>query len=161
MPLAAAFVLVAATGCGTVRHNLDLQEGYMPKARSPVEVGEISNETGKDFGYAIEDLLRDALARALSDEELLRSGSKELSLMTNCRILTYEEGNAVKRWLFPGWGPTVLSVRCDLLDSGRVVGSLAALRTVDFGGMYTLGAGGMVFSQVARDIARDIKDVIP
>ncbi len=161
MLLPAAFVLVAAAGCGTVRHNLDLQKNYVPHAGSEVGVGEVSNETGRDFGYAIEDIMRDALVRAFQDRGLWPSDPKLPRMKTNCRILTYEEGNAVKRWLFPGWGPTVLSVRCYLLDSGLVVGSLAALRTVDYGGMLTLGAEGMVFSQVARDVADDIKAAIP
>lgn len=80
--------------------------------------------------------------------------------MTNCRILGYEKGDAFKRWLMPGWGSTVLTVQCDLLDSGSKVGNLEAERTVDAGGAYTVGAWEKVFKQVALDVVLVIEEKI-
>ncbi len=60
----------------------------------------------------------------------------------------------------PGWGSTVLSIQCDLLDTDRKVGTLDAKRTVDAGGGYTIGAWKNVFRQLALDVVQDMKDKI-
>lgn len=153
-------LLVAASGCGTVYHTLKFEDDYKPKAETAIEVGSVSNETGKTFDIAIESMLKEALIQAFSDESLLRTDNRNLSLTTNCRIIEYEKGNAFKRWLVPGWGSTVLTIECDLLDSNSKVGTLIAKRTVDGGGGYSVGAWEKVFQQLAGDVVQDVKEKI-
>ena len=153
-------LLVVASGCGTIQHKLVLEKDYQPKPDAKVTVGKVSNDIGKTYDIAIEDMLKKALVDALSDEELLCTDPQKCSLMTNCRILAYEKGDAFKRWLMPGWGSTVLSIQCDLLDSDCKVGIIEAKRTVDAGGGYTVGAWEHVFNHIAFDVVQDIKEKI-
>jgi hypothetical protein len=151
-------VLVLGTAaCGTAHHTLVLENDYAPKAIAKIEVGTISNDTGKTFDIQIEAMLKEALVKAFLDEGL--AGAAEgTDLVTNCQILDYEKGDAFKRWLWPGWGSTVLTIRCKLLDSDRNIGTIDARRTVDAGGAYTAGAWEKVFSHVASDVAQDIRE---
>lgn len=158
--VSAVVLLAVASGCGTVHHTLVLEKDYQPKADAKVEVGKVSNETGKTYDFAIEDRFKESLVDALRKEELLRTDPLKPGLMTNCRIIGYEKGDAFKRWLMPGWGSTVLTVQCDLLDSGSKVGALEAERTVDAGGGYTVGAWEKVFKQVALDVVLLIEEKI-
>ncbi len=151
-----AAVLIGAAGCGTVQHNLILQNDYAPKDGTKIEVGTVSNDTGRTFDIRIEDMLRDALIKTFQEEGLTGTGDAA-RLQTNCRILTYEKGDAFKRWLLPGWGSTVLTIQCDLLDANKNVGTIDAKRTVDAGGAYTAGAWEKIFAHVASDVAEDIK----
>ena len=155
--LLAGVLVVAATGCGTVQHNLMLQNDYVPKAGSKIEVGLVSNETGTIFDIPIETMFKDALVSALQEQGMSGPGAP-LDLVTNCRIVSYQKGDAFKRWLMPGVGSTELDVRCVLLDSGKSVGDIAAKRTVDGGGAYTIGAWEKIFAHVASDVAEDIRE---
>ncbi len=153
----AAVLMIAASGCGTVQHNLDLQQDYLPKSGAKVEVGNVLNKTGQTFDVPVEDMLKKALVDAFLEANLAGSGSEASNLMTNCRIVNYEKGDAFKRWLMPGWGATELTIQCDLLDAGSVVGTINAMRTVTAGGGYTIGAWEKVFAHIASDVAEDIK----
>jgi len=73
-------------------------------------------------------------------------------------IIEYRKGDAFKRWLWPGYGSTVLVVEATLLDAeGNVDATAQANRSVDAGGGYTVGAWESVFDDVARDLVSDLK----
>ncbi len=78
-----------------------------------------------------------------------------------CKIVEYDEGNAFKRWLLPGWGATVLSIQCDMKKGGQLVGSNDARRTVSAGGGYTIGAWRTIFENLAEDVVEDLRSKIP
>jgi hypothetical protein len=83
-------------------------------------------------------------------------------LILAAQILDYERGDAFKRWLLPGYGSTVLSVRGELTDTadGRLVGSFEARRTVSIGGAYSAGAWRTIFGKVAADVADDLEEAV-
>lgn len=154
MILALAAVL---HGCGSVKHRLDLSEGYAPPQEARVAIGQIRNQSGKDFGEIDPvGLLRDSLAEALRKENLLWSGSGP-KITIDADIIEYEPGSAFKRWLLPGWGSTVLTVRAALRDGERIVGTAESRRTISIGGGYSIGAWRTIFSDVAEDLAGDLK----
>jgi hypothetical protein len=73
-------------------------------------------------------------------------------------IIEYRKGDAFKRWLWPGYGSTVLVVEATLLDvEGNVDASAQANRSVDAGGGYTTGAWEKIFKNVAADLVSDLK----
>jgi hypothetical protein len=86
-------------------------------------------------------------------------GSTGDHLIINTKIVEYDEGDAFKRWLLPGWGSTVLSLHCELKDSqsGSIVGNADARRTVSFGGAYTIGAWKTIFASVAKDVVNALR----
>ena len=158
--LVAASLLSVFSGCGSVQHSVDFQKDYMPKIGMKIEVGPAMNETGQKFDVEIEEMLATALVERLQDEELLCTGKEGSKLVTNCIIREYKKGDAFKRWVMPGWGSTVLTVQCDLMDGNIGVGIVNARRTVDAGGAYTVGAWANVFKRIAEDIVGDLRDRI-
>jgi hypothetical protein len=150
-------VVFVASGCGSSHHNIAMQNDYVMKPSSKVEVGKVINTTGEQFDVNVEQMLSDALVKKLGEEHLLYASNAGQKVSTNCKILTYEKGNAFKRWLMPGWGATSLSIQCDLFDSNKVVGSLNAMKSVTAGGAYTVGAWEKVFADIADDVVEDIK----
>jgi hypothetical protein len=152
---------LAASGCGAVSHQAQFEASYAPKADTRIEVGPVTNETGKTFDVDIPKMFTDALTEQLTDDQLLwGGGSQDVShLVITTKIIDYDEGNAFKRWMLPGWGSTVLSMHCELKDStsGKLVGSVDARRTVSFGGGYTIGAWRTIFASVAKDVVGELR----
>ena len=155
-------LVMAASGCatGAVRHTINLESGFVPKLDTRIELATVANETGQTSGIDIAQRFTDALSEALMQEQLLGSGnSGGEQLIITSKIVEYKKGNAFKRWLLPGWGSTVLSVYCELKegDTGNVVGTLEARRTVSIGGGYSIGAWRTIFGDVANDLAADLR----
>jgi len=134
------------------------------KADTRIEVGPVTNETGKTVDVDIPKMFTDALTEQLTDDHLLWSGgSHDVDhLVITTKIIDYDEGDAFKRWLLPGWGSTVLSIHCELKDSasGKLAGSVDAHRTVTFGGAYTIEAWQSIFASVAKDVVGDLRSHI-
>jgi hypothetical protein len=155
-------VLVAIIpGCGSVNHKLSLLDTYAPEPSTKIEVGRVTNETGKTFDIATEQMLADAFAEVLRKEKLLWVGGEDHKLVLTTRIVEYEKGSAFQRWLLPGWGSTVVSIQGDLRHADQVVGSFQARRTVSIGGGYTIGAWRTIFASVAKDVVNDLRSKIP
>jgi hypothetical protein len=156
-----SFVMVAAVlllvGCGTAQHSVKVDDAFTPQAGTLVEVGPVTNQTGHTFEVNVDQLLTDALTQELRSQKLLWTGSDSRRLVLLSTIVEYEEGNAFKRWMLPGWGGTALTVRGDLKDGDRIVGSVDARRTVSAGGGYTIGAWKSIFGDLAKDIVADLR----
>jgi hypothetical protein len=147
-------------GCGSVRHTAKFETAFVPKPDTQIEVGAVTNETGKTFEIDIPKMLTDAFGEALANERLLWTGSTTSEhLIITSKIVEYEEGDAFKRWLLPGWGTTVLSIHCELKESttGRMIGAVDARRTVSIGGAYSIGAWRTVFAGVAKDVVKELR----
>jgi hypothetical protein len=79
----------------------------------------------------------------------------------NVNIIEYRKGDAFKRWLWPGYGSTVLVVEATLLDAdGNVDATAQANRSVDAGGGYTVGAWKKIFEDVSADLVSDLKSTV-
>ena len=105
-------------------------------------------------------MLTDAFAKELRKETMLWDGGSDTKLVLNSKIVEYAKGNAFKRWLLPGWGSTVLTIQCDLMNGNNVVGSAEARRTVSVGGGYTIGAWKTIFASVSKDVVGDLRSQI-
>ena len=154
-----ASLLVAA--CGTVEHKVALDAGYAVKPGTKVVLGPMKNQTGQTFDIDIEKMLADAFNQSLQDKELDWKGGETPKLQLNADIVQYDKGDAFKRWLMPGYGSTVLVVRGVLHDAdNRKVGSVDAKRTVDAGGLYTVGAWETIFRSVADDVIVQLREQV-
>lgn len=154
-------LLLTLIGCGSVEHKLDIHSGFTPIVATKIEVGKVTNETGQTFDINVEQMLIDALAKKLGDENLLWTGQGDEKLILSSKIIEYEKGNAFKRWLLPGWGSTVIAVHADFKKGDQLVGSEQARRTVSIGGGYTIGAWRTIFNSIAEDIVDDLREKIP
>jgi hypothetical protein len=132
-------------------------DNYKPESRTLIEVGKVSNETGKTFDIELEQMLTDAFSNALRKEKLLPVDGDGHRLVLTSRIVEYNKGSAFKRWLLPGWGTTVIAIEGDLVDGQQVVGSFRARRTISVGGGYTIGAWRTVFASIAEDVVKDLR----
>lgn len=148
-------------GCGTVDHKLTLKDNYAPKIGSGIEVGKVTNETGQTFEVNMEQLMREALTEQLTKESMLVTQASANKIGITSKIVEYDEGNAFKRWLLPGWGATVLAVQCDLKEGSQLIGSVEARRTVSAGGGYTIGAWRYIFTHLAEDVVEELKVKFP
>jgi uncharacterized lipoprotein YajG len=134
--------------------------GALPRPGAKVVVGTSTNQTGQQFGFNIETEFRTDLEKQLAQLELLAPRSPaESDFLLNVNITDYRPGSAFERWVVPGWGSTVLTVRGDLLelDSRKVAAQIEDQRSVAAGGLYTIGAEHYIFNNVARDLAKDLR----
>jgi Domain of unknown function (DUF4410) len=150
--------VLALTGCGTVEHTAEVTDpgAFVPDTR--IIVSEVSNKTGETFDVDVEQMLRDAMVNQLSKENLLGNAGDPGVISMNVNIIEYRKGDAFKRWLWPGYGSTVLVIEATLLDAaGNVDATAKANRSVDAGGGYTIGAWKKIFDDVSADLVSDLK----
>jgi len=88
------------------------------------------------------------------------NATNEFSVVSNSRYLLYCEvtnfmpGNAVKRWIQPGWGTTVGQMAAMLQDSktGEILIIFEGNATVGSGGLFTVGAWNYIVPTAVKDI---------
>ena len=156
-------VAVWVTGCGSVRHSAKFESTFVPRVDTRIEVGPVTNETDRTFAVDIPQMFTEALSEALNKERLLwTGGSGSGRFIIVSKVVEYDEGNAFKRWLLPGWGSTVLSLHCELREgaNGKMVGFVDARRTVSIGGGYTIGAWKTIFASVATDVVKELRSKV-
>lgn len=148
-------ILVA---CGTAEHSVRVEDQQAFRVDTTIVVGSVSNKTGESFDVDIEAMLRNAMIDELKKEKLLGQQGDPGVVSMDVNIIEYRKGDAFKRWLWPGYGSTVLVVEATLLDTeGNVDATAQANRSVDAGGGYTVGAWKSVFDDVARDLVSDLQ----
>jgi hypothetical protein len=144
------------SGCGQAQHNVDFAQAFKPVSGTRVEVGQVTNDTGKTFEVDAVKMLTDAFVDRLQKNNLLWSGGQEHRLILSSKIIDYEQGNAFKRWLLPGYGSTVLKIEGELRDGQQIVATHHATHSVSFGGGYTIGAWRTIFNDVAEEIVQQL-----
>jgi hypothetical protein len=93
------------------------------------------------------------------------NATKEFSVVSNgryvlnCEVTSFSPGNAVKRWVVPGWGTTVGQVAAMIQDSktGEILIILEGIATVDSGGLYTVGAWIYIVPTAVNDIVDQLQ----
>lgn len=152
------FPILLLVACGTVEHSVRVEDDQAFGADTRVMVGKVANKTGERFDVDIEAMLRDAMVSELAKEGLLGQPGAAGVVTMDVNIIEYRKGDAFKRWLWPGYGSTVLVVEATLLDrQGNVDATAQANRSVDAGGGYTVGAWEKIFKDVAADLVSDLK----
>lgn len=159
LPLMFSVLMLAA--CGTVEHSVRVEDKQAFRADTKIVVGEVANKTGESFDIDIEAMLSEAVTNELTKESLLGQQGVPGVVSMDVNIIEYRKGDAFKRWLWPGYGSTVLVVEATLRDiEGNVDATAQANRSVDAGGGYTVGAWETIFENVAGDLISDLKENI-
>ncbi len=156
------FILILAlllNSCGTVSTKSKFEPDLTPAADTMFEVLSVSNETGESFDFEAENELKQQLSEKLKKSRYLWT-NEESRIGLNVRIVDYKKGNAFKRWLMPGFGSTLIRVEADMIQDGEIIGTVNALRTVSFGGGYSIGAWRTVFSKISKDIVKELSNKI-
>jgi hypothetical protein len=150
-----------ATGTAmTVMENREALQSYQF-----IEVIPVSNDTGKSFDFNVTDIITQHLKANLESKgyRLTEASPERTKVLTVESSLTeYQRGSALSRWVAPGAGATVCTVRSSLVDkqSGRSIGEIIVPKVVSAGGLYSIGADKGILEAVAIDLADEIDRVL-
>jgi hypothetical protein len=151
-------VLVAVWSCGTAKKELKAASGFVLTPDTKIVVADVSNDTGQVFDVDVIGLFWDALSEALRMQNLLwtkDSGGTPLKL--EAHLSKYKKGNALERWLTPGFGKTLLAVRCDLKEGMQVLATAEAQQSIAFGDKPIIGAWRRIFAVVAEETVEELR----
>jgi len=160
------FVLTLLAGCGATAHFASYDPHFGPTVASRFRVGTIIDSSDPlkrgdlppTFNPSTE--LKTNLEAKLTGGGLIVDATSPDTIALIPTITDYDPGNAALRWLAPGAGSTVLTVRCDIQQHGVSVGKINVRRTVEFGGVYSIGQWSIIFGRVAGDIVDKLKDKV-
>lgn len=151
-------VLGFLSGCGSknedIRSSSGAPSGTPVRQDIRIKVVDVSNKTGELFDVDAIGMLWSGLDEALKNKGLLWSpGFAGTVLSMRAEIVDYRKGNLAMRTLLPFMGKTVLEVRCNLTEGGRVVATAEARRSLSVGsGGFTVGAWRKVFGYVSQEL---------
>jgi hypothetical protein len=153
-----AMTLVVAWGCGTARHSSKIEYGAALAPDARIKVVDVSNDSKNLPDVDMIGLLWDSLKEHLYKESLLwTSQSGGTPLFMTVHITKYKKGDDVQRWFLPGFGSTVLAVRCEVKDGDLLVATVEVQRSIAFGNGIEYRAWKKVFAQVAEDAVRELR----
>lgn len=156
--IAAVFVFA---GCSTKSQLYRPDTVVHISQSSKFKVGETTDSSGYTFvdkaeAFSLKDAMAGAVQAALAMDGL-SSGTASYSVDTT--ITGYEPGNAFTRWIIPGAGATTLKTESIVRDaSGAEIARIPVERSIAAGGGYTINAWKYVFDDVAKELARVIKE---
>jgi uncharacterized protein DUF4410 len=155
----AMVALALSSACGASRQKVRLEA--IPTPLTVATRFSVDSIEPREGLYVDRPYLSDfdrAFLKALSDERLIGGvKSGEYTLKPIC--VSFDEGNAAKRWLVPGWGSTVSEVKVSILDnSGTEVGTVEATETVAIGGVFSVGADNYIMDRVAKALAQKLAE---
>lgn len=145
-------------GCSTTRSELPPPTAAQAVSSIKIRVMDVSNETRELYEMDVIGMMWSALEDSLKKRGMLWTpDAAGLPLTIEAHVLRYEEGTAWLRWIFPPWGRTALTAKCDLKDGGRIIASAEAGESITFGhGTFTVGAWRKIFTGVAEDLVRQL-----
>ena len=155
--------LMLLTGCGPASQLATYQPQFAPSATARVSVGTVTDSADRakrsdvpaDFAPSAELKLR--LEQTLADRQLAGDANAPDAVVLVPTITDYDPGNAAVRWIAPGAGATVLNVTCAVQQGGVAMGTINIQRSVNFGGLYTIGDWKSIFGSVADDIVDQLQ----
>ena len=159
-----ASILLAS--CGATNHFATYTPQFVPKPASRFSVGAVVDSSDPlkrsgipaDFNPSAE--LKSQLEKKLAASGLAADAGASDVIVLLPTISDYDPGNAAVRWLAPGAGATVLTVKCNIQQGGVDMGKINIRRTIEFGGLYTIGQWSAIFGPVASDIVDALQDKI-
>ncbi len=166
IPSAPALVLTgvfALEGCASSfaeKESLaDLHPVFSTDGRMQLRVQPCIDRTGyasRDLGHEATDTLI-AKLKGSPEFEIKTDGRYVLS----CDVSAFAEGNAVKRWLLPGWGATSGQVAVMVVDSttGETMAIVRGAATVAAGGLYSVGADKIILASALDDVVRQLRQL--
>ncbi len=80
-------------------------------------------------------------------------------LSLTCDIEKFEEGSALKRWVWPTWGATIAQVAVSVWEQpgDRVLATFRGQASVRAGGLYTVGADQYILGVAVDEIVAQMR----
>ena len=146
------------SGCAATSH-VATEIGNRPELSFPIP---ISIQPCID---RTETQVTDLGAQATETFQKELNATKEFNVVSHgryallCEVTSFLPGNAVKRWVLPGWGTTVGQVAAMLQDTenGEILIILEGNATVGSGGLYSISAWSYIVPAAVKDIVRQLQ----
>lgn len=157
-----SLALGTLSGCGGTREEPILEAPAPARVDKRIRVIDVTNSTRELYDVDAIGMLWNGLNESLMKRGLLWMGEPSIPVLRlEASIVEYNKGNVLLRPLALPWGKTVLSVKCDLKEDGRIVATAESKRSVSVGDRtFTVGAWKKVFSEVAEDVVRQLSSKI-
>ena len=141
-------------GCTTFSAPV-IQEPFNPTTHRVVKIEPCENRTG----FTGERNLKDEATRIFSEKIKamnLFQVSADAPLLFTCDIESFKEGNALKRWVVPGWGATDATVAVVVRDiaTRRILVVTRSQQEVGGGGLFSIGANEYILDRAFNDIIK-------
>ncbi|MFP5212152.1 MAG: hypothetical protein ACLGPL_02110 [Acidobacteriota bacterium] len=148
-------------GCGTGRKDptvFKASEAPVASAGVGYKVVDVTNSTREVFDVDVIGLLWNALDGRLKQRGLAWTPeSTAPPIAIEAYITEYRKGNLALRPFYPPLGKTVLTVRCDIKDQGRVIATIESSHAISLGSdTFTWAAWRKIFDEVSQDIVNKI-----
>jgi len=141
-------------GCAGEVDNITTEMGGTPQSSFPIPISvhPCIDRTGTEVA--------DLGAQATTTFEKQLNATREFHVVPDgnyvltCEVTHFMPGNAVKRWIWPGWGTTVGRVGAMVQDthSGEILIITEGQATVGGGGLTSVGAWSYIVPTAVKDI---------
>ncbi|MGV8073411.1 MAG: hypothetical protein AB2L11_02455 [Syntrophobacteraceae bacterium] len=151
-------VLGAFTGCATKREESRVGSAAPMRVDKRIKVADVANKTQELFDVDAIGMLWNGLNQSLMQKGLLYMGEPSIPVLRlEASIVKYQKGHFLLRPVIPYFGKTLLSVKCELKDGDRVIGSVESEHTISMGKIeFTNRAWKKIFSEVAEDVVSQL-----
>jgi hypothetical protein len=155
-------IFVFISGCVSSKPMVSMRGNVSLAGYKSFEVEPVLNETGKKFDFDVSGKLTEEIKSKMIEKGFVvseRTSSSAQVLIIKSSLISYEPGNAFKRWILPGFGKTQATVKTSLIDkkTGKVLGELVSAETVSAGGLYSAGADKRILDAIAEGIVDEIE----
>lgn len=150
-------------GCAAKRPMSWQDESTSLRNYSNYIVENATNETGEQFELDITSLLTDNIISKLRKEGFTVEETPEpgQSLILRSKIVSYEPGNAFKRWVLAGTGRTICTVQVSILEptTNKKLAEFISSKVISAGGVFSIGADRKILEFVAEAIAQEVREL--
>ncbi|MEN8124839.1 MAG: YajG family lipoprotein [Bacteroidota bacterium] len=124
------------------------------ESNKKIEIGDIIMPYYEEYDIDVKNIFRTELESSLSEKGLLCIAKQKNDCnILNIKVNDYEMGSTFKRWLLPGFGATILEVKCELKNSkGELIAIFEHSRSITSGGLLTIEGSTTVIKKVSKDI---------
>jgi hypothetical protein len=158
LPALMVLTLTAVSGCGKSSQSTTVDNPAVPHSSIRIKVMDVSNDSKALPDVDMIGLLWDSLKEQLAKDGMLWTKDwVGTPLLMEARIIGYQRGDDIQRWVAPGFGSTKLAVRCEVKDGDRLVATVETKRSIGFGDGIQFRAWRKIYSQVAEDVVRELR----
>jgi hypothetical protein len=157
--LVACFAIFSAlSGCASKHEEIKPVPNYGYVSNVKIKVADVSNNTTELFDVDVIGMLWNSLEDSLKKRGMLWKGDlQEKPLILEAHVTKYQKGSVWLRPCLPLWGRTILEVKAELKEEGRVIATAEAKQKITLGsGTFTRDAYKKVFGTVSEDIINQV-----
>jgi len=150
-------------GCGTTTTlNIPTGKKINIVGRIKVEIPQKKVSVAPELDANILAKMKTGLESELEKRcfKIARGGKGRYVLKTS--ILTYKPGSALKRWIMPGWGATILRAKSIIAQGadGKTIAEIDFDGNVSGGGLYTMGAKDYIADWFSEELAKKLRETV-